>query len=124
MNEYDVDLRLAGLLLLDRVISEGEDLLEHLIGRLLGPEGPEGLDDVLDDLVEGPEPLAEDHGHVDVLEVQHRDGHVGTGDADQEDHVPGDVLKHEHHAGHLGSQQHQLNHHPVQGLTLDLDRVK
>ena len=118
------NLRLAGLLLLDGVVSEGEDLLEHLVGGLLGPEGPERLDDVLDDLVEGPEPLAEDHGHVDVLEVEHRDGHVGAGDADQQDDVPGDVLEHKHHARHLGGQQHQLHHHPVQGLALDLDRDK
>ena len=44
-------LRLASFLLLDGVISECQDLLEHLIGRLLGPEGPEWLDDMLDDLV-------------------------------------------------------------------------
>ena len=48
------NLRLAGLLLLDGVISEGEDLLEHFIGWLLSSEGSEWLDNVFNDLVEGP----------------------------------------------------------------------
>ena len=112
--------RLASLLLLDGVVSEGQDLLQHLVGRLLRAEGPEGFDDVLDDLVEGPEALADHHGHVDVLEVEHGHGHVGAEDADQQDDVTGDVLEHEDDPGHLQHQQQQLHHHPVQRLALDL----
>ena len=54
----------------------------------LRSEGSEGLDNVLYDLVEGSESLAEDHTHVDVLEVQHSNGHVGTQDQYQQDQVP------------------------------------
>ena len=54
----------------------------------LRSEGSEGLDNVLYDLVEGSESLAEDHTHVDVLEVQHSNGHVGTQDQHQQDQVP------------------------------------
>ena len=43
---------------------------------------------MLYDLVEGSESLAEDHTHVDVLEVQHSNGHVGTQDQYQQDQVP------------------------------------
>ena len=53
----------------------------------LGSEGPERLDDVLDDLVEGSEPLTEDQTHVDVLQVQDTNGHVGTEDQYQQDEV-------------------------------------
>ena len=53
----------------------------------LRSEGSEGLDNVLNDLVEGSESLAEDHTHVDVLEVKHSNGHVGTQDQYQQDQV-------------------------------------
>ena len=114
------DLRFAGLFFLDSVVSEGKDLLQHFICWFFSSKCLEWFDDVLNDLVEGPEPLAEDHSHVDVLEVEHSDGHVGAGDADQQDDVPLDVLEHEDHACHLGAQQNQLHNHPVQGLPLDL----
>ena len=42
---------------------------------------------MLYDLVEGSEPLTEDHAHVDVLEVQHTDGHVAAQDKDEQDQV-------------------------------------
>ena len=53
----------------------------------LGSEGPERLDDVLNDLVECPEPLTQDQTHVDVLQVQDSNGHVGTEDQYQQDEV-------------------------------------
>ena len=53
----------------------------------LGSEGPERLDNVLNDLVEGSESLAKDHTHVDVLQVQDSNGHVGTEDQYQQDEV-------------------------------------
>ena len=77
-NNSPLILRFAGLFLLDCVVSECQDLLKHFIGRLLcviviiltlgsernnnlvtnlGSEGPERLDDVLNDLVEGSESL-------------------------------------------------------------------
>ena len=43
---------------------------------------------MLDDLVESSESLADDHTHVDVLEVKHSNGHVGTQDQYQQDQVP------------------------------------
>ena len=43
---------------------------------------------MLDDLVESSESLADDHTHVDVLEVQHSDGHVGAEDQHEQDQVP------------------------------------
>ena len=53
----------------------------------LGSEGPERLDDVLNDLVECPEPLTEDQTHVDVLQVENTNGHVGAEDEYQQDEV-------------------------------------
>ena len=42
---------------------------------------------MLDDLVESSESLADDHTHVDVLEIQHSDGHVGAKDQHEQDQV-------------------------------------
>ena len=43
---------------------------------------------MLNDLVEGSEPLTEDHAHVDVLEVQDSNSHVAAQDQDEEDPGP------------------------------------
>ena len=50
-----VVLLFAGLLLLDGLPAVGQDLLQHLVARLLAAERLERLDDVRHDLVQHPE---------------------------------------------------------------------
>ena len=77
---------------------------------------------MLDDLVESPKPLAENHAHVDVLEVEHGDGHVGTEDAHEEDAVSVDVLEHESDTNHLHDKKDYLHYNPVKGFPLYLQK--
>ena len=114
------DLRFTGLLLLDRVVSECKNFLKHFVGWFLSSKSSKWFDDVLDDLVESPKPLAENHAHVDVLEVEHGDGHVGTEDAHEEDAVSVDVLEHEGDTDHLYEKEYDLHYNPVKGFPLYL----
>ena len=82
---------------------------------------------MLNDLVEGPESLAEDHTHVDILKVQNSNGHVGTEDENEQDEIsevhheqcwklvtlasPGDVFKHEDYADHVENLKRLLREH-------------
>merc|ERR1719342_2061469 len=85
--------RFTGLLLLDRVVSECKNFLKHFVGRFLSSKCSKRFDDVLDDLVESPKPLAENHAHV-------------------EDAVSVDVLEHEGDTNHLHEKEDDLHNNP------------
>ena len=67
-----------------------------------------------------PVSFAENHTHMDVLEIQNTDCKVCTKYAGQEDDIPLDVFEHEDYANHVQNNQQDFNYNPIECLPFDL----